>query len=139
MTGWDDWLYDVLPKVAISGKNVAIFCTGRMVVGLKGYPEVNLEMCCCHINVVTMPQKNPVSSVQKNFSDAVGELYKRFAERATNMFGFASTDGFNFTRSRAVCNGKFIVKLFDHKKQPELSKGCAVSSIVICSSTNDHK
>jgi len=99
MTGWDDWLYDVLPNVDISGKNVAIFCTGRMGVGLKGYPE--------------------------NFGDAAGELYERFAERGTNMFGFTSTDGFNFTRSKAIRNGKFIGKLFDHKNQPELSEGRA--------------
>ena len=46
-TGWDDWLYDELPNIDISGKNVAVFCTGKQAYGdnmEKGYPEVSSTM-----------------------------------------------------------------------------------------------
>ena len=35
-TNWDDWMYEVLPNLDISGKSVAVFCTGDQ----KHYDEV---------------------------------------------------------------------------------------------------
>jgi len=91
-TNWDAWLYEVLPTLDISGKNVAVFCTGDQ----DHYDEY--------------------------FCDAAGELYDRFAERGCNMFGFTSTDGYSYTKSKAVRNGQFIGQMFDQKNQADLSE-----------------
>jgi len=101
-TGWDEWLYDTLPNIDISGKNVAVFCTGKAAYLDRegGYPE--------------------------NFGDVAGELYDRFAEKGTTVFGFTSTEGYNpFTASKAIRNGKFVGQVFDQKSQEELSPGRA--------------
>jgi len=94
-TEWDDWLYEVLPNIDIRGKNVAIFCTGKG----ERYPE--------------------------NFCDVAGELYDRFAEAGCNMFGFTSTDGYTYNKTKAVRNGKFIGKMFDQWYQADESWGRA--------------
>jgi len=91
-TNWDAWLYEVLPTLDISGKNVAVFCSGDQ----DHYDEY--------------------------YCDAAGELYDRFAERGCNMFGFTSTDGYFYTNSKAVRNGQFIGQMFDEKNQADLSE-----------------
>jgi len=90
---WDDWLYDALPDIDIRGKNVAVFCTGKQEI------------------------------YHMNFCDSAGELYDRFGEAGANMMGFSSTDGYNFTHSKAIRNGKFIGKMFDQAYHSDLSEG----------------
>ena len=45
------------------------------------------------------------------------------------MFGFTSTDGYSYTKSKAEHNGQFIGQMFDQKNQADLSEGRAVSTI----------
>jgi len=94
-TNWDDWLYEVLPTLAISGKRVAVFCTGDQ----KHYHE--------------------------NFCDAAGELYDKFEEAGCTMMGSTSTDGYSYSWSKAERDGKFIGQMFDEKSQQHLSEGRA--------------
>jgi len=94
-TAWDDWLYEVLPNIDISGKNVAIFGLGK---GVR-YPD--------------------------NFCDGAGEFYDRFSEAGANMFGFSSTDGYDYNKTKAVRNGQFIGKMFDQWYQPDETWGRA--------------
>jgi len=112
-TALDDWLYDVLPNIDISGKNIAIFATG------KGWYEGT------HDDGTTYTK-----GYGDNFGDVMGELYDRFSEVGGNMFGF--TDGgddakeeYGFTKSKAIRNGMMVGKMFNEKTQSELSEGRA--------------
>merc|ERR1712238_153640 len=91
-TNWDDWMYEVLPTLDLSGKKVAVFCTGDS----KHYDEY--------------------------FCDAAGELYDRFKEAGCDMFGPTSTDGYSYTSSKAERDGQFIGQMFDQKNQEDLSE-----------------
>ena len=46
------------------------------------------------------------------------------------MFGFTSTDGYTYTKSKAEHDGQFIGQIFDQKNQEDLSENRAVRSIV---------
>ena len=53
------------------------------------------------------------------------------------MFGFTSTDGYDYNKTKAVRNGQFIGKMFDQWYQPDETWGRAVSSIVRYSPAHD--
>merc|ERR1712216_660023 len=76
-TSWDDWLYDNLPNIDMSGKKVAIFGLGDQV----GYSD--------------------------NYVDAMGELKDLFENAGAEVVGFTSTDGYEHTESKAIYDGKF--------------------------------
>lgn len=76
-TSWDDWLYDTLPNLDMSGKKVAIFGVGDQ------------------------------ESYSDNFCDAAGELYDLFSAKGAEVFGMTSQEGYNHVESKAVKDGKF--------------------------------
>jgi len=96
-TRWDDWYYDVLPTLDISGKKVAVFCTGDQ----KGYDE--------------------------NFCDAAGEMYDGFKAAGCTMLGFTSTDGYSYVKSKAERDGELIGMMLDQKSQKDLSEARAAA------------
>jgi flavodoxin I len=99
MTGWDEWLYNVLPNLDLKGKKVAFFGMGDQI----GYPF--------------------------NYCDAVGELYDQFEQRGCEVtFGRTSMDGYRFVNSKAQVEGKeetLYGLLFDEDNQNDLSQGRA--------------
>merc|ERR1712177_129983 len=56
-TSWDDWLYDNLPNIDVSGKKVAIFAVGDQ------------------------------ASYNDNYCDAAGELYDLFTAAGAKVYG----------------------------------------------------
>ena len=91
-TSWDDWLYDTLPNLDMSGKKVAVFGVGDQ----ESYGDY--------------------------YCDAAGELYDLFEAKGCKMFGFTSTDGYNHVSSKAERDGKFIGQMFDEDNQYDLSE-----------------
>lgn len=77
-TAWDEFLYDDLTKVDLSGKPVAIFGVGDGV----GYAD--------------------------NFCDAIDELHEGFSKQGAKMVGYTSTDGVEFEESKSVHDGQFV-------------------------------
>lgn len=76
-TSWDDWLYDTLPNLDVSGKKVAIFGVGDQ------------------------------QSYSDNFCDAAGELYDLFKAKGCEIYGLTSQEGYDHVESKAVVDGKF--------------------------------
>jgi len=92
MTGWDEWLYDNLNSLDLSGKKVAFFGVGDQM------------------------------SYNDNFCDAVGELYDRFKENGCTVYGATSTEGYAHSESKAEVDGKFVGLLCDQDNQDDLSE-----------------
>jgi flavodoxin I len=88
-----DWegLYDELDNVDFNGKKVAYFGPGDQV----GYAD--------------------------NFQDAMGILEEKISGLGGTTVGHWSTDGYDFTESKAVKNGKFVGIALDEDNQPELT------------------
>ena len=88
-----DWegLYEELDGVDFSGKKVAYFGTGDQV----GYSD--------------------------NFMDAIGIIAEKIEARGGTTVGEWTTDGYDFSESRAVRNGKFVGLAIDEDNQPELT------------------
>lgn len=88
-----DWegLYDELDNVDFNGKKVAYFGPGDQV----GYAD--------------------------NFQDAMGTLEEKISGLGGTTVGHWSTDGYDFTESKAVKNGKFVGLALDEDNQPELT------------------
>merc|ERR1712087_1091732 len=82
-TAWDNFLYDTLPDLKISGKKVSIFGCG--------YQE----------------------SYMDNYCDAAGELYDKFVEKRCKVYGLTSTDGYNHQESKAEMDRKFVSLMCD--------------------------
>jgi flavodoxin I len=83
-TSWDEWLYNELPNIDLTGKKVAIFGVGDSA----GYSD--------------------------NFCDATGELYDCFTARGAKVYGMTPADeGFDYAESKGVVDGKFVGKVFD--------------------------
>jgi flavodoxin I len=83
-TNWDEWLYDQLPNLDFTGKKVAIFGVGDS------------------------------GSYSINFCDATGELYECFTKQGAEVIGATSADdGFDYTESKRVVDGKFVGQVFD--------------------------
>eukprot|EP00586_Coscinodiscus_wailesii_P021803 CAMPEP_0172491064 /NCGR_PEP_ID=MMETSP1066-20121228/21749_1 /TAXON_ID=671091 /ORGANISM="Coscinodiscus wailesii, Strain CCMP2513" /LENGTH=184 /DNA_ID=CAMNT_0013259903 /DNA_START=306 /DNA_END=857 /DNA_ORIENTATION=+ len=77
-TPWDDWLYDTLPNIDVSGKKVAVFGVGDQ------------------------------QSYNDNFCDAAGELYDLFTAAGAKVYGMTSTEGYDHSESKAEVDGKFV-------------------------------
>ena len=90
----DDWeiAFPQLDKLDFSGKQVALFGSGDQY----GYPD--------------------------NFIDAVGILGNKLAERGAKLVGFWDSDGYEFSESVALVDGKFMGLAIDDSRQPELTK-----------------
>lgn len=91
-TSWDDWLYDKLPNMDVSGKKVAIFGVGDQ------------------------------ASYSDNFCDAAGELYDCFTKAGAKVYGMTSTDGYDHVESKAEVDGKFVGLMCDEDNQYDLSE-----------------
>jgi len=91
-TEWDSWLYDTLPNLDLSGKNVAVFGVGDQ------------------------------ASYGEYYADAAGELYDLFEAKGCKMMGFTSTDGYEHTGSKAERDGKFIGLMCDEDNQYDMSE-----------------
>jgi len=91
-TSWDEWLYNELPSLDISGKNVAVFGVGDQ----QGYGD--------------------------NYCDAAGELHDQFKAAGCNVMGFTSPDGYDHMESKAIVDGKFCGCMFDEDNQYDMSE-----------------
>jgi len=92
-TSWDEWLYNELPNMDLSGKKIAIFGVGDS------------------------------ASYSDNFCDATGELYDCFTAQGAKVFGMtASDDGFDYTESKGVVDGKFVGQVFDEDNYYDASE-----------------
>lgn len=89
-----DWdgYFTELDNIEFSGKKVAYFGTGDQV----GYAD--------------------------NFMDALGILEEKISELGGTTVGYWSTDGYDFSESRAVQNGKFVGLAIDEDNQSELTE-----------------
>jgi flavodoxin I len=76
-TSWDEWLYDTLPNLDVTGKKVAIFGVGDQ------------------------------ESYGDNFCDAAGELFDLFSAKGCKIYGLTSQDGYGHIESKAIKDGKF--------------------------------
>ncbi len=88
-----DWedFYDQLDNIDFSGKKVAYFGEGDQV----GYPDT--------------------------FQDAMGILEEKVSELGGETVGYWSTDGYEFTDSKALRDGKFVGLALDEDNQSELT------------------
>lgn len=81
-----------LDDVDLAGKKVAIFGLGDQVE----YPE--------------------------SFLNAMGTLYEKACELGADVVGFWPTEGYTFTGSTAVTNGKFVGLAIDEDRQRSLTE-----------------
>lgn len=88
-----DWedFYDELDNIDFSGKKVAYFGEGDQV----GYPDT--------------------------FQDAMGILEEKVSELGGETVGYWSTDGYEFTDSKALRERKFVGLALDEDNQSELT------------------
>ena len=89
-----DWegFFDELDNIDFKDKKVAYFGTGDQI----GYAD--------------------------NFQDAMGILEEKISSLGGTTVGHWSTDGYDFTESKAVKNGKFIGLALDDDNQAELTE-----------------
>lgn len=83
----------VLEGARLQGKTVALFGTGDQLT----YPD--------------------------SFVDAIGILYDRVVDKGAHVVGFTETDGYDFTASAALRDGRFVGLALDEDTQSELSEG----------------
>jgi flavodoxin I len=88
-----DWegFYDELDKINFTGKKVAYFGAGDQM----GYAD--------------------------NFQDAMGILEEKISQLGGKTVGQWPTEGYDFSESKAVCNGQFVGLALDEDNQPELT------------------
>jgi len=92
-TSWDEWLYDKLPNIDLTGKKVAIFGVGDS------------------------------GSYSDNYCDAAGELYDQFTARGAKVFGMTpSNEGYDYTESKSVVDDKFVGRMFDEDNYSDESE-----------------
>jgi flavodoxin I len=89
-----DWegLYDELDAIDFSGKKVAYFGAGDQI----GYAD--------------------------NFQDAMGILEEKISQLGGQTVGYWSIDGYDFSESKAVRNGKFVGLAIDEDNQSDLTE-----------------
>ena len=90
-TSWDEFLYETLPSLDLSGKKIGIFGLGDQ------------------------------ESYSDNFCDAAGELYDCFTAVGAEVVGMTSTDGYNHVESKAVRDGKFVGMMCDEDNEYDKS------------------
>jgi flavodoxin I len=90
----DDWddHFVELDNLDLSGKKVAIFGLGDQF----GYPE--------------------------NYCDAIGILGRKCRERGAELVGFTSTEGYEFSYSVGVEDGKFMGLALDEENESDRSR-----------------
>lgn len=81
-----------LKGVDLTGKTIALFGLGDQ----EGYPD--------------------------NFVDALGLLYKRVKSGGATVVGDWPTDGYEFTASKAVVDGRFVGLVLDLDNQKDLTE-----------------
>lgn len=86
-----DELIPELETLDLKGKKVAVFGLGDQ----KNYPD--------------------------NFVDGMGILADAFQKAGAELVGYTSTDGYVFSQSRAVRDGKFCGLVIDQENQPQLT------------------
>merc|ERR1712232_1400727 len=91
-TSSDDWLYDELPNIDVSGKKVAIFGVGDQ------------------------------ASYGDNYIDAAGELYDLFTAAGAKIYGMTSQEGYDHVESKAVYDDKFCGLACDEDNQYDMSE-----------------
>ncbi len=82
----------ILESVDLSGKTVALFGLGDQV----GYPD--------------------------EFVDALGILYKKLKKLNTHLIGGWPTEGYEFTKSKALRDGEFVGLVLDQDNQADLTE-----------------
>lgn len=82
-----------LDDADLSGKKVALFGTGDQI----NYPD--------------------------SFIDAVGILYDRVVAKGAQVVGFTATDGYDFTGSAALREGRFVGLALDEDNQSGKTEG----------------
>ncbi|PHJ57636.1 flavodoxin FldA [Nostoc linckia z18] len=89
-----DWedFYDELDNIDFTGKKVAYFGTGDQV----GYPDT--------------------------FQDALGILEEKISENGAETVGYWPTEGYEFSESKAVRDGKFVGLALDEDNQSDLTE-----------------
>ncbi|GFZ99320.1 flavodoxin FldA [Okeania sp. KiyG1] len=89
-----DWdgFFDELDNIDFNGKKVAYFGTGDQI----GYGD--------------------------NFQDAMGILEEKISSLGGKTVGYWSTDGYDYTESKAVKNGKFVGLALDEDNQAEFTE-----------------
>jgi flavodoxin I len=88
---WAGFYEDDLDQVSFNNKKVAYFGPGDQI----GYAD--------------------------NFQDAIGILEEKISQLGGQTVGYWSIDGYDFTESKAVRNGKFVGLAIDEDNQPELT------------------
>lgn len=88
-----DWdkAYNELATLDLSGKQVAIFGLGDQY----GYPD--------------------------SYCDAIGILAEKFADTGAEIVGFTSTEGYEFTHSEGVKDGRFLGLALDEDNESDKS------------------
>lgn len=88
-----DWegFYDELDAITFQGKKVAYFGAGDQV----GYAD--------------------------NFQDAMGILEEKISSLGGTTVGYWSVDGYDFSESKAIRNGKFVGLAIDEDNQSDLT------------------
>merc|ERR1712071_461988 len=94
-TSWDDWLYDTLPNLDLTGKKVAIFGCGDQ----ESYADY--------------------------YCDAAGELFDKFTAAGATIYGKTSTEGYDHSESKAEVDGKFVGLMCDEDNQYDESESRA--------------
>ncbi|ARV59829.1 flavodoxin [Nostocales cyanobacterium HT-58-2] len=90
-----DWEYfydEELDNIDFTGKKVAYFGPGDQV----GYPDT--------------------------FEDALGILEEKISEQGGETVGYWPTDGYEFTESQALRDGKFVGLALDEENQSDLTE-----------------
>jgi flavodoxin I len=89
----DDWdnFFDQLDEIDFTGKQVAYFGEGDQV----DYAD--------------------------SFQDAMGMLEEKISEQGGETVGYWSTEGYDFTESKAIRDGKFVGLAIDEDNQSELT------------------
>jgi flavodoxin I len=88
---WEGFYDDELDSMDFSGKKVAYFGPGDQV----GYAD--------------------------NFQDALGILEEKIAERGGTTVGYWTTEGYDFSESKALRDGKFVGLALDEDNQSDLT------------------
>ena len=91
-TAWDQWLYETLPSLDLSGKKVAVFGCGDS------------------------------SSYGDYFCDAIEEVYSAMKEAGAEMVGSVATDGYDFSESKSVIDGKFCGLPLDEDNESDMTE-----------------
>ncbi len=89
---WDNFYENELDNIDFSGKKVAYFGEGDQ----DGYAD--------------------------SFQDAMGILEEKISEQGGETVGYWSTEGYDFSESRAVRDGKFVGLALDEDNQSDLTE-----------------